>query len=82
MSTTLLRCEVWVKGAPDYEFQITQPAVIPRVGERIEFSNGVGVVESVTWIPGRWRPTNADMLIVIECSAPEEPSSARPPRRR
>jgi hypothetical protein len=62
-----LRVEVWPKGGETFYFEIINPLVLPSVGHRVEFSDGYGVVESVTWKPDRSRKRNADVLIVVEC---------------
>lgn len=73
MST--VRVEVRAKGGADFFFAQAgeHTPVVPRVRERVEFPDGIGVVESVTWklvAPrhGTTRRGSArDMLIVVEC---------------
>lgn len=66
---SVVRVEVRAKGATALLFECTGPnPVFPRVGEQVEFGDGVGVVETVTWKPlASGRKRNADMLIVVEC---------------
>jgi hypothetical protein len=69
------RVEVRPKGQPGFYFEILMPGavgagVFPRVGERVRFPDGYGVVDSVTWEPPAVGPNGGkgvDMLIVVEC---------------
>lgn len=71
MST--LRCEIKAIGAKGFFIETIHPTVIPRVGERVKFSDGYGIVERVTWEPETTDPKrNADMTVVVECR-PEAP---------
>ena len=57
---------VTAQGSGGFYFQISGPSpVIPRVGERVKFSDGYGRVKMVTWEP----PTSSagDIKVIVEC---------------
>jgi hypothetical protein len=67
--STTLRIVVRVKGTKGFFFESRGPnPTVPRTGEFVEFADGVGKVESVTWKPPLTPNTrHVEMLLIVEC---------------
>jgi hypothetical protein len=57
--------QVQAKNSDNFYYQCMGPnPTIPRVGEHIEFADGLGRVESVIWKP---KIHQGMMLVIVEC---------------
>jgi hypothetical protein len=64
-----VRVEVKAKDHDGFLFEMVGVGPIPRVGDHVEFADGLGVVERVIWKADSAKRKDTDLTVLCECVA-------------
>jgi hypothetical protein len=71
---SLVTVDIRAADAADPYIEIVGAGVIPRVGDLVEFADGLGRVSVVTWKPTGTRTGPSDIRVLVECVPVSRPT--------